>query len=76
MKYQKDSEKVANRKYTIDNLEKTTAEINKSAIIDHIAIENHLIDWEEAKILDKDANQVIHERFRSELSTDGGVARS
>ena len=50
-KHQKDSEKVANRKYTRQSRKDSTTEINKSAITDHIPIENHLIDNLKAYLL-------------------------
>ena len=34
----------------------STTEQHKSAITDHVAQENHIIKWDEAKILDRDSN--------------------
>jgi len=39
-------------------------ETNKSAITDHVAKENHVIDWSRAKILDRE-EKVIGERDNS-----------
>ena len=55
--HQSDAEKVANRKFTRAQRKESTSELNKSAITDHIAQENHVIDWDGAKILDRDSNQ-------------------
>ena len=33
--------------------------INKSALTDHATTENHIIDWEGVKIVDKEPNQKI-----------------
>ena len=54
--HQKDSEKVKDTKYTRANRKASTSEQHKSAITDHVAQENHVIDWEGASILDRDSN--------------------
>ncbi|XP_072041201.1 uncharacterized protein [Amphiura filiformis] len=54
--YKKDSETIAERKFTRANRKESTSEQHKSAITDHIAQENHVIEWEGAKILDRDSN--------------------
>ncbi|XP_072039403.1 uncharacterized protein [Amphiura filiformis] len=55
--HQKDAEKAENKKYTRARRKESTTEFNKSAITDHVAADNHVIDWEGATILDKEANQ-------------------
>ena len=55
--HQSDAEKVANRKFTRAQRKESTSELNKSAITEHIAQENHDIDWDGAKILDRDSDQ-------------------
>ncbi|XP_072025290.1 uncharacterized protein [Amphiura filiformis] len=55
--HQKDAEKVKNRTYTRAKRKESLTEQNKSAITDHIAQENHVINCEGAKIIDKDSNQ-------------------
>ena len=54
--HQKDSEKIAEKKFTRAMRKSSTTEQHKSAITDHVAQENHLIDWEETKIIDRDSN--------------------
>ena len=54
--HQKDAEEVKNRKFTRAARKESTSEIHKSAITDHIAQENHVIDWKGAKVLDRDSN--------------------
>ena len=69
--HQKDSEKISDIKFTRANRKASTSEQHKSAITDHIAQENHIIDWEGATILDRDSNsttrkirEAIHIRKR------------
>ena len=55
--HQKDSEKIADKKFTRATRESSVTEQHKSAITDHVAQDNHLIDWawEETKIIDRDS---------------------
>ena len=54
--HQKDSEKISDIKFTRATRKASTSEQHKSAITDHIAQENHVIEWEGATILDRDSN--------------------
>ena len=54
--HQKDVTTVADVKFTRANRKASTTEQHKSAITDHVAQENHIINWDEAKILDRDSN--------------------
>ena len=54
--HRKDSDKIQDTKFTRANRKASTSEQHKSAITDHIAQENHVIDWEGASILDRDSN--------------------
>ncbi|XP_072048371.1 uncharacterized protein [Amphiura filiformis] len=54
--HKKDSETIAERKFTRANRKESTSEQHKSAITDHIAQENHVIECEGAKALDRDSN--------------------
>ena len=45
----------ADVKFTRANRKASTIEQHKSAITDHVAQENHIIKWDEAKILDRDS---------------------
>ena len=69
--HQKDSEIIKDIKFTRASRKASTSEQHKSAITDHIAQENHIIDWEGASILDRDSNtttrrmrEAIHIRKR------------
>ena len=73
--HQKDSEKISDIKFTRATRKASTSEQHKSAITDHIAQENHVIDWEGATILDRDSNsttrkirEAIHIRKRGAKS--------
>ena len=48
--------KISDIKFTRANRKASTSEKHKSTITDHIAQENHVIDWEGATILDRDSN--------------------
>ena len=52
--HKKDAKKVSGKKFTRANRKESTTEQHKSAVTDHIAQENHTIDWDAASILDKD----------------------
>jgi len=52
--HRKEVESISNRTLTRADRKDTAAETNKSAITDHAAKENHVIDWPGAKILDRE----------------------
>ncbi|XP_071956011.1 uncharacterized protein [Antedon mediterranea] len=62
--HQKYTDTVTNRKYTRAARKESTSEIHKSAITDHAAQENHIIDWEGANILDRDSTHLSVESER------------
>ena len=64
--HKKDADTVTDRKFTRANRKESTTEYHKSAITDHIAQENHVIDWKGAKILDRDSN-VFTRRIRESI---------
>ncbi|XP_072028445.1 uncharacterized protein [Amphiura filiformis] len=49
--HQKDEKKAETKKYTRARRKESTTEFNKSAITDHVAAKNHVIDWEELQYL-------------------------
>ena len=55
--HMKDAEKVNSRRYTWASKKDSVEEVHKSAVTDHIAEQNHVIDWEGAKIVEKDSNK-------------------
>ena len=48
---------ISNRTLTRADRKDLAAETNKSAITDHVAKENHVIDWSGAKILDRESRR-------------------
>ena len=52
-----ESDKAGETTFTRSKRKESLTEMNKSAITDHVAKENHIIDWENAKILDKEENK-------------------
>jgi len=50
-------ESIGNRTLTRADRKDLAAETNKSAITDHVARENHVIDWSGAKISDREGHQ-------------------
>jgi len=55
--HRKEVESISNRTLTRADRKDLAAETNKSAITDHVAKENHLIDWSGAKILDREGHR-------------------
>ena len=45
--------------FTRSQRKSSQAEFNKSAITDHATQNNHVIDWENIKIIDKDSNTKV-----------------
>ena len=73
--HQKDVEKIADIKFTRAARKSSTSEQHKSAIPDHVAQANHIIDWDKAKILDRDANPFLREiRESIEIRKKGTMA--
>ncbi|XP_072042917.1 uncharacterized protein [Amphiura filiformis] len=80
--HRKDTEKIKDVKYTRAKRKESVTEQHKSAITDHVAQENHVIDWQGAKILEKDSNKHtrwirealwIRKRGQETLNRDEGV---
>jgi len=55
--HRKEVESISNRTLTRADRKDLAAETNKSAITDHVAKENHVIDWSGAKILDREGHR-------------------
>jgi len=51
--HRKEVESISNRTFTRSDRKSRAAEINKSAITDHVAKENHVINWSGANILER-----------------------
>jgi len=52
-KHRKEVESISSRTFTRSDRKSRAAEMNKSAIADHVAKENHVINWSGAKILER-----------------------
>ena len=50
-------ESISNRTLTRADRKDLATETNKSAITDHVAKENHITDWSDAKILDREGHR-------------------
>lgn len=46
-------------KFTRETRKQSTTEVNKSAITDHVRQNNHIINWDSAKIVQREANWTI-----------------
>jgi len=55
--HRKEVESSGNRTLTRADRRDLAAETNKSAIMDHVAKENHVIDWSGAKILEREGHR-------------------
>ena len=82
MNTKKTLEKIADKKFTRATRKLSTTEQHKSAITDHVAQENHVTDWDNAKVLDRDSNSFtrkvreaiqIRTRGTKALNCDDGV---
>jgi len=51
--HRKEVESISNRTFTRSDRKSRAAEMNKSATTDHVAKENHVINWSGAKILER-----------------------
>ncbi|XP_072051693.1 uncharacterized protein [Amphiura filiformis] len=52
--HKKDVDRACSRKYTRSERKVSESEQNKSAVADHAARSNHLINWEESRVIDKE----------------------
>ena len=57
--HRKDVDNMKKEKYTRSGKKRLMSTINKSALTDHATTENHIIDWEGVKIVDKEPNRRI-----------------
>jgi len=55
--HRKEVESINNRAFTRSARKSRAAEMNKSAITDHVAKENHVIDWSGAEILEREGHR-------------------
>jgi len=79
--HRKEVESISNRTLTWTDRKDLATETNKSAIADHVAKENHVIDWSGATILDRESQRRTRQlnesiRIRKEancMNRDGGA---
>ena len=55
--HRKEAEQMSSKKFTRATRKDSVEEMHKSATTDHVAQHNHVIDWEGAKVIDKDSNK-------------------
>ena len=55
--HRKEVESISSRTFTRSDRKSRAAEMNKSAITDHVAKENHVMNWSGAKILEREGHR-------------------
>ena len=55
--HKKDVDSIAKKAFTRSERKLSQTEFHKSAMTDHVAINNHVIDWEQPQILDRESDQ-------------------
>ena len=82
--YRTETEKVSAKSYTRAQRKSSTSEIHKSAITEHVASSNHVIGWDEAKIIDQEPDKTtrwlkeliwIRSRGNKTINKDEGAYR-
>ena len=80
--HQKEVQKLESLHYTRSTRKASVTEQHKSAITDHVATTNHFINWEEAKVIDREADKCtrwlkeaiwIRRRGQQTLNKDEGA---
>ena len=69
--HRKEAEKSESRPYTSSSKSSAVSEIHKSAITDHVATDNHLTDWDNISVLDRE-----EDRTRRWIKEDIWIRRS
>ena len=77
-----ETEKLSSKTYTRSQKESLTSETYKSAIAEHVAAQNHVIGWKEAKVIDNESNKTtrwlkeaiwIRSRANNTMNKDEGA---
>ena len=55
--HRKEAEKSESRPYTRSSKSLAASEIHKSAIMDHVVTENHVMDWDNIRVLDREEDR-------------------
>ena len=80
--HRREAKKVSNKNFTRSKRKESESQNNNSAITDHAARANHIIGWEDAKILEREAQRKarwiresiwIRRRGRSVMNRDEGI---
>ena len=79
--HRKDCDSISERRYTRANRTASATEQHKSAITDHLAQENHVIDWGGARIIDRESHRTTRQvkeaiwirRARNTMNRDEGA---
>ena len=82
--HKSETEKASEKTFTRAQRKASTTETYKSAIAEHTATSNHVIGWEEAKVIDQEANKTtrwlkeaiwIRSRGNTTMNKDEGAYR-
>ena len=55
--HRKEAEKSESRPYTRSSKSLAASEIHKSVITDHVVMDNHVIDWDNIRVLDREEDR-------------------
>ena len=55
--HRKEAEKSESRPYTRSSKSSSVSEIHKSAITDHVVTDNHVMDWDNIRVLDREEDR-------------------
>ncbi|XP_060082434.1 uncharacterized protein LOC132561750 [Ylistrum balloti] len=64
--HRKDTESQEEKKFTRSERKQSESQINKSAITDHAMQENHVIDWENSKVLERE-NHLLKRQIKEAI---------
>jgi len=77
-KHRKEVDQQEGRKYTRSTKRQSQSEQNKSAITDHVNTENHVINWDEAKVIARESDRItrwIREAVKIRKESQGVMNR-
>ena len=78
----KESDKISAKSFTRSQRKTSSSETYKSAITEHVATSNHVINWDKAKIIDQEADKTtrwlkeaiwIRSRGKDTMNKDEGA---
>ena len=77
-----ETEKISAKSFTRSQRKSSVTDTHKSAIAEHVAAKNHVISWDEAKIIDKESDKTtgwlkeaiwIRTRGKNTMNKDEGA---